>query len=65
VHSVLDDILVHNATEQEVKFLKCGRGINYSQFNNGDVAVFSKENLIALCKVENGWLKPNRVFNFD
>lgn len=65
VHSVLDDILVHNATEQEAKSLKCGRGISYSKSDKVTVAVFSKENLVALCKVENGWLKPNRVFNFD
>ena len=67
VHFVLDDILVHNVDDIIASKIKSGQGVFSDELIavEGDrlIAVFAEKLLIAICRLEEGLLKPVRVFN--
>lgn len=63
VHTVLDDILVQVVTEAEFASLKEGRSIK-AQFEAPLVSAMFDDKVVALCRFEDGYLYPRRVFNY-
>lgn len=63
LHTVLDDILVQCVSEEQSKKLRLGQKIPVDLTEEEPIAAMLGEKLIAICKVDNGFLSPIRVFN--
>lgn len=64
VEVVLDDIPVVTFTKEQADAIKCGKQVDTGQIINYETAsIFSSNRLIALAEVQNGIVKPLRVFN--
>jgi tRNA pseudouridine55 synthase len=64
ITAVLDDILVQQVSEAEVACLRFGRKVHIaSESKNEEVIAAYRGNPVAICRLEDGFLIPKRVFN--
>jgi tRNA pseudouridine55 synthase len=67
INTVLDDILAVNVSNHEAFKLKNGLSINYKNLDaktiSGKVYTIYSGQIIAICNIDDGLIKPVRVFN--
>lgn len=61
--AVLDDILVHAVSKDEAVKLSFGQSISYGLSSNMPIVAKTEDEIVAICRSEDGLLKPQKVLN--